>query len=335
MGIDRRAALSAMAASAAVATASAGAPDTEALAATRRTSPVTLPRSAVVRPNAQQWDMASPITGRTYRVFVARPAEAGAPPPGGYPVIYLSDGDYLFHTAADAMALQAAMAEVQPAYLIGIGYGQDWADLSRSRFADLTPAPPDPATQARLATSPLMKDAAFGQAEAFHRFMVEELRPLIQATYPVNHSDASLFGHSLGGLFALHVLFNHPAAYRTYLAASPSINWAGGAVLNGEAGLVAQMTAGAVAPRLLLTAGELEETLPKHKPPPPGMTREQVEAGLKAFGAVTNAVGLAGRLQAVRGPSGTRIEKVVFEGETHSSVVPAAISRGIRFALQP
>ncbi|MDB5584937.1 MAG: putative esterase [Bradyrhizobium sp.] len=330
MEISRRAAMAAIAASAAAPMTSMLSPGT---AATAGTSPVSLARSPVVRPDAEQWDMASKITGRTYRIFLAKPAGAGSPPPEGYPVIYLNDGDFEFHTAADALALQAVMGEVKPAYLVGIGYGRDWAYLSRSRFADLTPSPPDPITLARFATSPMMRDAAFGQAELFHGFMMEELRPLIEATYPVNRRDTSLFGHSLGGLFALHVLFNHPSAYRTYLAASPSINWAGGAILKDEAGLVAQLKAGKVAPRLLLTVGELEEKLSEHKAPPPGMTREQVEAILKTFAAVTNTVGLADRLKAVSAPAGTTIEKVVFEGETHPSVVPAAISRGVRFAL--
>lgn len=331
MGINRRAAL---AASAAAATTSVlGGLDTMAMAATAGALPGTPARSPVVRPDAEQWDMTSKITGRSYRIFVAKPVAAGPPPPGGYPVLYLNDGDFEFQTAADAMMLQTVMGEVKPAYVVGIGYGRDWRYLSRSRFADLTPSSPDAATIARLSTSPMMKEAAFGQAELFHRFMIEELRPLIAASYPVDHRDATLFGHSLGGLFALHVLFNHPETYRTYLAGSPSINWNNGAVLKDEARLVAQMSAGKVAPRLLVTVGELEEKMPPHKAPPPGMTREQVEAGLKAFAAVTNAVGLADRLNAVNAPAGTLIEKVVFDGETHASVVPATISRGIRFAF--
>jgi hypothetical protein len=42
---------------------------------------------------------------------------------------------------------------------------------------------------------------------------------------------------------------------------------------------------------------------------------------------------LARRLQAVPGGEGRRLEKVVFRGEHHMSVVPAAISRAMTFAL--
>src|SRR3546814_2643021 len=68
-----------------------------------------------------------------------------------------------------------------------------------------------------------------------------------------------LWGDSFGGLFALHVLFNHPAAYQTYLVGSPSINWSGGAILEDEINLAAQVAAGEVAPRVLFTLGRSEE----------------------------------------------------------------------------
>src|SRR3546814_15120004 len=79
--------------------------------------------------------------------------------------------------------------------------------------------------------------------------MTEELRPLVDATYATDGRNNILWGDSFGGLFALHVLFNHPAAYQTYLVGSPSINWSGGAILEDEINLAAQVAAGEVAPR--------------------------------------------------------------------------------------
>lgn len=290
-------------------------------------------RSPVVRPNAEQWDMTSRFTGRTYRIYVAKPAWAEAPPPKGYPVIYLTDGDFNFNTFADAVMMQSIGREAKPAYVVGIGYGKDWQTASRTRCADLTPSPPDPATRAALEASPLTKGASYGEAEGFHRFLTEELRPQIEAAYPTDRSDTILFGHSFGGLFALHVLFNHPEAYQTYLVNSPSINWNNGAILKDEAKLEVPLAAGKVAPRVLLTAGEYEEKLADHVQLYPGVTREQMQAMLTSFAMVTNARALADRLEALKAPAGYEVEAVVFEAETHLSVLPAAISRGLRFAL--
>lgn len=289
-------------------------------------------RSPVVRTSAEQWDMTSKITGRTYRIYVAKPVELGAPA-NSYPVIYLTDGDFNFQTAADAVMMQGIGLEVKPAYVVGIGYGKDWQTASRTRCADLTPTPPDSTTRAALDASPLTKGATYGEAEGFHRFLTEELRPLIEAAYPVDRRDTILWGHSFGGLFALHVLFHHPEAYRTYLVNSPSINWNEGAILKHEANLVRSLAAGKVRPRVLLTAGEYEEKLADHVKTYPGVTREQMQAMLTAFGMVTNVRALADRLKTAKAPAGREVEAVIFERETHLSVLPAAISRGLRFAL--
>jgi predicted alpha/beta superfamily hydrolase len=289
----------------------------------------------LVRSNAEQWDVTSKNTGRTYSIYVAKPVEKGPPPAKGYPVIYLTDGDFNFHTAADALLMQSVGLEAKSAYIVGIGYGKDWETASRTRCADLTPFPPDPATRAALEASPLMKGATYGEAEGFHRFLTEELRPQIEAAYPVDRSDSILWGDSFGGLFGLYVLFNHPEAYRTYLVGSPSINWNNGAILKDEAKFMAQLAAGKISPRVLFTAGELEERLGDHVKPYPGMTREQMQTTLTAFRMVTNVRALADRLRAANAPAGIKVEVVVFDDETHLSVIPAAISRGLRFALTP
>lgn len=289
--------------------------------------------SPLVRPNAEQWDITSEITGRTYRIYVAAPVGDAEAPPGGYPVIYLTDGDFDFHTTADAVMMQSIGLEIRPAYVVGIGYGKDWQTASRTRCADLLPTQPDAATLVGLEASPLTKGAVYGEAEAFHQFLVEELRPRIAAAHPVNHEEAVLWGHSFGGLFALHVLFNHPEAYRSYLVNSPSINWSNGAILQEEAKLAVALRESQVAPRILLTAGEYEEKLADHVKLYPGVTREQMQEMLTAFGMVTNVVAMADRLRALDGRSGYEADAIIFGEETHLSVLPAAISRGLRFAL--
>ncbi len=69
------------------------------------------------------------------------------------------------------------------------------------------------------------KDAWGGGGEAYETFVVDELKPFIEARYPVDPARSVLFGHSLGGLFAATVLVRHPQAFSGYLLASPSI-WA-------------------------------------------------------------------------------------------------------------
>lgn len=343
MEINRRAAVAALAAAAAIAVfpASAGmlapprdTPESRATAQDARAQAIPM-RSPVVRPDAEQWDITSKITGRTYRIFIAKPAASIPAPPRGYPVVYVTDGDAMFHTAADAMALLSAGYEAKPAFIVGIGYGKDMNTAAVMRFTDLTPTPPDSASAAGLAASPAYQNVTFGEAELFYRFLTEELRPQIEAAYNTDKNDSIFWGDSLGGLFGLHVLFNHPQAYRTYLIGSPSIVWNNRAILKDEAKLTSQLAAGKVAPRILFTVGELEEKVAEDATFRPGVTREQAEARLKAAAMVTNVVALAARLEGLKAPAGYKVDAVVLEDETHLSVLPAAISRGLRFALKP
>lgn len=307
-------------------------------AAQTGTAPAPAPapvRAPVVRADAEQWDVTSKITGRTYRIYVAKPVDKAPPPPGGYPVVYLTDGDFTFLVAADTLKMLSEVKEAKPAILVGIGYGKDMQTAVRTRFTDLTPFAPDATTAAALEANPSFKGLVYGEAEGFYRFLTEELRPQIDANYKTDKSDNILWGHSFGGLFGLHVLFNHPEAFNTYLVGSPSIIWGNDAILKEEPRLTAALASGKVAPRVLFTAGEFEEKLADDAKLPAGVTREQMQAMQKQVGMVTKVIALSDRLKALKAPAGYEVERVIFDGETHVSVMPAVISRGLRFALKP
>jgi predicted alpha/beta superfamily hydrolase len=71
-------------------------------------------------------------------------------------------------------------------------------------------------------------DSAFvktsGGAEQFTQFIQDELMPYIDKTYPTT-PYRTLIGHSLGGLFAVNALVNHPNLFNNYLAIDPSLWW--------------------------------------------------------------------------------------------------------------
>jgi len=292
-------------------------------------------RAPVVRPGTEQWDVTSTTTGRTYRIFVSMPEDILPPPPGGYPVVYVTDADYIFHTAADTQMMLSIGMQAKPAIIVGIGYGTGVMAATVARFTDLTPTPPGETVAASIEAAPMFEGASFGGAEGFYRFLSEELKPQIDAIYSTDKSDSTLCGHSLGGLFALHVLFNHPEAYSAYVIGSPSIVWNDGEILKGEAKLAASLASGNVMPRVLLTAGGLEETADNNPTLPPGMTREQLEEMLRTAGVIRNIEALAERLRTMNGPAGCEVETFVFDGETHISVMAPLFSRGLRFALKP
>ncbi|PQM29499.1 hypothetical protein CVO77_00810 [Sphingopyxis lindanitolerans] len=289
-------------------------------------------QSPAVLTGAIQFDLPSAITERVYRIYVAVP-DAPAPP-AGYPVVIVNDGNGLFGTAAMQMTL-GRFDGLHPAIIVGVGYPvTDLLQTFALRTLDLTPPTPTDKIPPYLTTGPDYQDATFGGAELFYRFLVEELRPTIAAAYPTDFGDQTLFGDSLGGLFTLHVLFNHPNAFRTYVAASPSIWWNDCAVLKGETAFRNLVEAGRVAPRVLITVGGLEQST-ADLPAVSGAAREAIVKLITDARMVDNARELAGRLSAIESPEGALIRFHEFADETHQSVIPASISRAIGFALKP
>jgi predicted alpha/beta superfamily hydrolase len=279
-----------------------------------------------VMPASAQFELASKISGRTYRVWVRTPI--GPPPAGGWPVVVVTDGNGLFPIAAETMVLRQLRGD-KGALVVGVGYPViTELDMLELRNRDLTPTPFNPADNPG---GPPMKES--GGAELFYRFLTEELRPAIAAAYPTNPKDQTLYGHSLGGLFTLGVLFRHPAAYSTYLASSPSIWWDRRVVLKDEARFEAKVAAGEVAPRVLIVVGADEETPPKRLPP--GLTAAAAKASAARARMVSNARELALRLAKVKGRAPYEVRFHAFEDEDHMSVLPASISRTLGFALAP
>jgi predicted alpha/beta superfamily hydrolase len=277
-------------------------------------------------PGAIQFDIKSKITGRTYRIFVAAPSSP--PPHAGYPAVYLLDAGTTFATVAS----QARIAQSEgrpPMLIVGIGYPDDGASLLL-RNRDLTPSEPTGQSRAEMVKDygPI-KPGDYGGAEAFHRFMMEELRPRIMGSYRVDLHNQSLMGYSFGGLFVLHALFEQPDAYRTFVVGSPSIWWNDREVLQGEARFVSAVRAGKAAPRILVTSNEWEQFAGA-----PGLTPADLEFMERAR-MVDNARELESRLQAIKGSGGYVVRYFLFSQETHISGIPAAASRGLAFISRP
>ena len=67
-------------------------------------------------------------------------------------------------------------------------------------------------------------------ADQFAGFLAEELKPWILDRFDVAQGDFGVFGFSLGGLFATHLLLTRPSAFQRYGIGSPSY-WYGPKVI--------------------------------------------------------------------------------------------------------
>lgn len=67
-------------------------------------------------------------------------------------------------------------------------------------------------------------NAPTGGAARFLAYIKNELVPYINQHYPSN-GDNTLWGHSLGGMFATYVMLQEPGLFKSYIAADPSLWW--------------------------------------------------------------------------------------------------------------
>jgi hypothetical protein len=280
---------------------------------------------------ASQFDLASKISGRTYRVFVYKPLTPA--PPSGYPVIFVTDGNGMFPLAAAQMAIMALGGK--GAVVVGIGYPTD--DYMRPmtlRYRDLTPVTKD---KTLFPTQPPLAEAdQGGGSELFYRFITEELRPAVSASYPLDPHHQTLYGHSLGGLFVLGVMFKHPDSFNSYVASSPSIWWDNRSVLKDESGFLAQEKRAKHPIRVLICVGAKEQDPYSQVPPGAGnMPLSEVNKKIAEARMVDNAHALAQRLAQADAQSGLVVRFQDFSAEDHLSVIPASISRALAFAVEP
>lgn len=267
-------------------------------------------RSSVKVPDAKQWVMQSRVEKRKYQITVYVPS---APPPlNGYPVIYLLDGNSVFATMVEALRMQCHRPDktgVVPAVIVGIGY-QTNLPFAPNRYYDFTSIPTTEFSHTSDGT-PLPEQ---GGAEAFLTFIEEELKPQIESEFNINRRRQTIFGHSLGGLFALYVLFTRPNAFQSYIAGSPSLHWNKKFLFEEEEKFVSRLEQEYINAEILIGMGELEKS--------------------HVSGNYVYAKRLSDRL-AVLSDCGVKIKFVAFEGEGHASVLPVLISRALRFSLKP
>ncbi|QXH57172.1 alpha/beta hydrolase [Pseudomonas maumuensis] len=189
---------------------------------------------------------------RHYRLWIGKPQRPA--PASGYPVLWMLDGN----AAISALAPQQlqALANGQAPLLVAIGYQTEQRIERAARTYDYTPVVPGLAEQ----RDPLTGQAS-GGVDAFLDLLEQRMRPMVAGLASIDARQQTLWGHSYGGLAVLHALFTRPALFSHYAAASPSLWWNDGAIVEESNGL--QERLGTSRPSLLLMRGTDEPANPR------------------------------------------------------------------------
>lgn len=180
------------------------------------------------RPSAlyrfEQHKIASLDGKRRYRIDISIPRAPA--PKAGYPVLYLLDGNAAMATLTDQDL--AAVSAANPPVLVAIGYDVPTRNDAISRSYDYTP----PVHQdGKLIAEPIVRGRVGGGADVFLRLITSHIKPLVRTRASIDPAKEYLWGHSYGGLFALHTLFTQPDAFARYITGDPSAWWYDGALV--------------------------------------------------------------------------------------------------------
>lgn len=256
-------------------------------------------------PETEVWDMQA-AHGEAYRVYVSRPD--GEVPEDGYPVLFVLDGNAMFAGFAETRRILGVHdGDLEEMIVVGVGYPNEEMYDGR-RLGDFTPPIGNSVLKERF------KDYPSGRRELFKSFLLSELRPAIANRYPVNPARVSLYGHSLGGLFGLHVMYSDPGAFFMIIAASPSIWWDDQVILADERAFRARLEENPAlghAVRVKILVGELEEVA----------------------ATVDDSKALAERLEQLS-IYGVRSEFYLLDRETHITVPSRSVTIALRAAME-
>ncbi len=272
----------------------------------------------------ERFALASADGRRHYRVQVAIPKRAA--PASGYPAICLLDGNAAM--AAIDEALLQTLDAAEPPVIVAIGYETDLRFDVAARAYDYTP--PFPADQP---DEEGMRGRKGGGADEFLALVAGTVLPRVRNLVAVDNKRLTLWGHSYGGLFTLHILFTQPQLFQRYVAASPSVGWQRGVILEEEKRFAQTwQAAGKPSARLWVMVGDSEQRHERPAPPgadPAAAARTQAVLAARTAMPPDTTPKLVARVSEQTG-IGTLFHS--FPGMAHGPMLPASLVPALRIA---
>lgn len=163
----------------------------------------------------------SSVLGNSRGVWVYLPQDYFQKPDQRFPVLYACDGQNVFDRGSafggtewgmdEAAQSEIRQGAMKDAIIVAVSNG------GADRLKEYTPVA-DPTPHKR----------GGGNAENYSRFLIDELKPMIDARYRTTQDvkETGIIGSSLGGLYSLYAGFKHPETFGLVGAMSPSIWWA-------------------------------------------------------------------------------------------------------------
>ena len=266
--------------------------------------------------NTEVRTLFSPNVGQEFLIFVSLPRNYSNSTKT-YPVLYVLDANGYFAMVTQIVRQLELDLNFPELIVVGIGYPVKYFIESFGyRGREVTPTKDDETYSEFLegfseARGLTIRFEGTGGAENFHEFICETLIPFTNKNYRADNNENTLVGYSASGLFATYSLLHPMRTFNRFLICSPSLWWNDKVIFRYEAEFAAKHQV--LESNVFFSAGSLEELIDDPDP----------------FNMISNLQQLVDILRG-RKYEGLNINSYIFDDETHLSVVPAAISRGLR-----
>jgi predicted alpha/beta superfamily hydrolase len=216
-----------------------------------------------------------------------------------YPVLYVLDGDKSFGMTKEITDWLTFTNEMRNIIVVGISYGKGTNSWWEKRARDYTQ----------------YKDTVYyyypnaGGADNFLNFIKNELFPVVNKNYRTIPDSNAIMGLSFGALLGSYVLFTQPDMFKSYIIISPSLFWNNNSILITEA-----------------------DYFRKHK--------ELNKTVFMAYGSLDNNDWVINptteliKIMEMHKYEGLKFTQQVFKGETHISVLPVALTHGLKLVFK-
>jgi len=144
------------------------------------------------------------------KIDVYLPSESVKDASARYETLYVLDGDWNTRLVVQIVEFMRQVGAAPPLIVVSVPNFFDEHGVN-SRDHDLTPTVSS-------------EQARSGGADAFLRFLKNELVPYVDAHYPSNRIHL-IHGHSYGGLFLAYALLHEPALFDGYIVLDPALRW--------------------------------------------------------------------------------------------------------------
>jgi predicted alpha/beta superfamily hydrolase len=222
-----------------------------------------------------------------------------ATPIDSLPIIFVLDSDMSFGLAYDVVKWLDFGREIPPVAVVGISYGTGQSEWWKKRSRDYTPSKDQTKVWGEWPLS--------GGGENFKKFLETELMDFVKNEFKLKSNNRTIVGISAGGLICADILFTKTELFQNYIILGPALLWNNKEVFLKEGNFY-----------------EMHKTLPVNVFTAVGsLDDKRILEPWKEF------VGL----METRNYKGLTFNKWVIDDETHYSMYPAGLTRGLKTVL--